>query len=228
MKLQTERKKIVVEGIKIAGGVGVCLFLYIAASAWASSAENGKTQAVAQSSQQTAEIATLRSKIDNSGSAQKIYADIVEERKNENFEIDNDKVRTVLQDLIVLHRLSINDKLEYSSDKEFKHPELTTVTTPMIVRQDAKLRFMAISDLQVYAFMRSLSHELPGIVRFTKFKLTRKAPFDNTVLTQITSGQAPQMVEAEIAFDWFAFKPEKEEKDAAASPSAPPATGGMQ
>lgn len=227
MKLQSERKKLAVEGAKLAAGVAVCVVLYVAASSWAGSAENGKNQATAQLSQQTSEIATLRAKIDNSGDAQKIYADVVEERKNEDFTIDNEKVRTVLQDLIILHRLSINDKLEYSSDKEFKHPELTTVTTPMIVRQDAKLRFQAISDLQVYAFMHSLSHKLPGIVRFTKFRLTRKSPFDNGVLVQIASGGAPHMVEAEIAFDWFAFKPEASD-ETEASPEATPEAGGMQ
>ena len=207
MKLQDERKSLAVESVKMLVVVGVFVAIYIGVSAWASSAEQSKTESANLAAQQQSEIATLRSKIDSSGSSQKLFATVVEDRKNEQFEIDNEKVRDVLQDLVKRYRLSVSDKLEYSAEKDFKHPELATVTIPIIVRQEARLKFSAISDLHAYAFMQALSRELPGVVRYTQFKLMRKAPLDAEAVTQLAAGKSVYTVDVELAFDWFGFKP---------------------
>jgi hypothetical protein len=218
MKLNTERKKLVVEGVKLLTVVGAMLALYLSISGWAVLVEKDKLENTQKSAQQLEEIKTLRSKIENSGSAKKLYATVVEDRKNEHFEIDNDQVREVLQELVKRHRLTVNGKLEYSTEKEFKHPDLASVTTPMIVRRDAKLKVNAISDMQVYAFMHSLSRELSGVIRFTSFKLIRKAPMDTQAITQLALGRPVFTVDAEISFDWFGFKQASESGQSAGNP----------
>lgn len=216
MKIQNERNRLIKEVIKLTVGVGVCLAIYLGASSWASSVEQSKTENTSRTAQLQTEITNLRTKVDSSGSAQKIYTGLVESRGNEDFEIDNEKVRAILQELVKRHRISISDKLEYSAEREFKHPELTTVTTPIKVRQEAKLRFAAISDLHVYAFMQSLSRELPGIIKFTQFKITRKVMVDEDAITQLALGRTINTVEAEVAFDWFGFD---QTNDAATKPA---------
>lgn len=205
MKIQNERNRLIKEVVKFTAIAGVCLAVYLGASMWASSVEQSKTQNTARTAQLQTEITNLRTKVDSSGSAQKIYTGLVESRGNEDFEIDNEKVRAVLQELVKRHRISISDKLEYSAERDFKHPELTTVTTPIKVRQEAKLRFAAISDLHVYAFMQSLSRELPGIIKFTQFKITRKVMVDEDAIAQLALGRTINTVEAEVTFDWFGF-----------------------
>lgn len=221
MKLEVLRKKLIKDSLKVFGAVAACVALYVAVSTWSSSAVQGKNEVDGRSAQQQGEIASLRDKIENSGSSQKLYAELSEERQNENFTIHNEQVREVLQELVKRYRLGIKDKLEYSAEQEFRHPELTTMTTPMIVRQETKLNFSAISDIHAYGFIRALSRELPGVVRFTRLKFTRKAVLDKSVLDQLAQGQTVYTVEVEMAFDWFGFK-EEEKADAEAAPAPEP------
>lgn len=215
MKLQSEQKALIVEGTKLLGVVGVCIALFVAAGAWKASMETSKTQEQGKAGQQTAEINTLRDKIKNSGASKELYASVVETRRNESFTIDNDKVRDVLQDLVKRHRLSVNDKLEYSAEKDFTSPSLTSLTTPITVRQEAKLKFAAISDLHAYSFIQALARELPGVVKYTHFKLTRKYPMDTELITQLATGRAVYAVDVELTFDWFSIR--NESQDAAAN-----------
>lgn len=224
-KFQAERKKLIAEAVKVAIGVGICGGVYAAAAIWSSSALQSKTDAENRVAQQRVEIANLNTKIDTAASSQKIYVEVVDTRKNESFTIDNDQVREVLQKLIKQYRLSVRDKLEYSAERKIV-PSGIAITTPMMVRQDTKLSFSAISDLQVYGFVQALSRELPGIVRFTKFSVTRKNPLDEAAFQQLALGKPVYTVEAEMTFDWYGFIP------AAAAPqtgSAPvPPAGGAQ
>lgn len=203
-KLQAERKRLIVGGIKVAIGVGVCVGAYVGASMWSSSALQGKTDAESRVSQQRAEIANLNTKINTAESSQKVYVQVVDARKNENFSIQNEQVRDVLQKLIRQYRLSVRDKLEYSAERKVT-PSGLTISTPMVVRQDTRLSVSAISDLHVYGFVQALSQELPGIIRFTKFKVTRKGPIDENMLQQLALGKAVYTVDAEMTFDWYGF-----------------------
>lgn len=214
MKLQSEQKALIVEGTKLLGVVGVCIALFVAAGAWKASMESSKAQEQGKAGQQTAEINTLRDKIKNSGASKELYASVVEARRNESFTIDNDKVRDVLQDLVKRHRLSVNDKLEYSAEKDFTNPALTSLTTPITVRQEAKLKFAAISDLHAYSFIQALARELPGVVKYTRFKLTRKYPMDTELITQLAMGRAVYAVDVELTFDWFSIRNESPEATA--------------
>ncbi len=220
MKLEEERKKLIIEIVKLIGGICVFVALYIGASAWQSGAVQVKTDALSKSSQLQAEISGLRSKIDSSGASQKIYANLVEERGNSNFVIENEKVRDVLQELVKRHRITVSDKLEYSAERDFKDPALSTVAMPITVRQEAKLKFAAISDVHAYAFLQSLSHELPGTIKYRQFKLSRKFDLDDELITQLALGRTINTVEVEVAFDWFGFK-NKVESDAPADGANP-------
>lgn len=223
-KLLTERKRLIADGVKAAIGVGICIGVYAGASMWSSSALQGKTTVENQVAQQRAEIANLNTKINNAESSQKIYVRVQESRKNENFSIDNEQVREVLQKLIKQYRLSVRDKLEYSAERKVT-PSGIEFTTPMVVRQDTKLSVSAISDLHVYGFVQALSQELPGIIRFTKFKVIRKNPLNDAALAQLALGKAVYTVEAEMSFDWYGFN---------SAPTAPegnapsPSPGGVQ
>lgn len=229
MKLESERKKLILDAVKMAVVIGIAGGIYFATSMWAGSVDKEKQTISGQASQQQSEIGAMHSKIDNSGTSKKLYTSVVEERGNEDFEIDTDKVRDVLQELVKQHRISLSDKLEYSAEHELKHPELTALTTPVFVRQDAKLRFSAISDLHVYAFIDGLARKLPGVIRITQFKLTRKAPLDTDTIAQLAEGKQVNTVDAELTFDWFGFKPVPEKQEPAAAennaPAAPPAMG---
>lgn len=221
-KLQAERKKLIVDGIKIAIAVGGCIAVYVGASMWSASVLQGKTDAENKVSQQRAEIANLNTKIDTAESSQKVYVQVVDARKNEDFSIQNEQVREVLQKLIKQYRLSVRDKLEYSAERKVT-PSGLTISTPMVVRQDTKLSVSAISDLHVYGFVQALSQELPGIIRFTKFKVTRKDPMDEAVLQQLALGKTIYTVDAEMTFDWYGFNP------APQADNAPlPGSGGAQ
>ncbi len=221
MKLEEERKQLIKEVIKLGVVVGVAVALYIAASTWSASIQQEKTQISGQASQQQGTISELRNKIDNSGNAAKLYSKVAHERQNEEFAIDNDKVREVLQELVNQYRLQVNDKLEYSSEKDLQSPELSMLTSAVKVRQETRLKFSAISDVHAYGFIEALSQKLPGIIKINQFSIVRKGRLDSVALNELSAGKLANTVDVEIVFDWFSIEPKSEKTDAGANAPAP-------
>lgn len=221
MKMQAIQRKLVIEGGIAVTAVAVFLGIFMGVSAWSKGAVSGKTEVEGRSGQQQGEINTLRSKIDNADSSQKTYAKIVEKRGNDNFVVDNDKVRETLESLIARHRVSIEGKFEYSPEEKLALPELANLTTGFTIRRDATLKFEAISDIHVYSFLNALANKLPGVVNFKSLIVKREKPLNSVALSQLSLGKEAYLVQASVIFDWYAVVPAAGGASASPAPVVP-------
>lgn len=225
MKLQNTKKQTIAIAVKSSVILVVAVAIYVAASMFQSSIEEKKASVESSNNQLQTDMANMLSKIENVDSSEKKYATFIAQRANQNFIIENEKVRDVLQNLISRYRLKLDGKLEYSAEKKLDAPELAALERPVLVREDAKLKFSAISDVQVFSFAKDLVEQLPGIVSFKRVKITRKGELDAATLTKLSAGQIEYLVDAEIVFDWYGLEPAQPPKDTNTA-SLPQATGG--
>lgn len=207
MKMQQQQIRTLISAGAAIGVAVVFVGIYLGVSSWANGAVSGKSELQSRSGQQQAEISNLRSKIDNADSSQKSYAEIVEQRGNDRFRIDNESVRQVLERLIVTYRISIDGKLEYSPDEKVEIPSLANATNSFIVRKDALLRFKAISDLHAYSFVNALAKEMPGVIQYKSFKINKTGELDSDALSKLSLGQEVALVDVEILFNWYGMQP---------------------
>jgi len=222
VKIKILKKKLVVEiGIAVAV-VAVFSGVYLGVSSWAAKATQSKSTIEGQYNQQQSETNTLRSKINNADSSQKTYTEIVEKRGNAEFSIDNERVRTVLEDLIRQYRIAIEGKLEYAPEAAVTGQGVDNLESKFVMRKSALLKFTAISDLHVYAFLDALSHELPGMVDYRKITIARRGHIDNAALAQLSLGKEVPLVDASVEFDWYGVLPkETKEEGQQAGPANP-------
>lgn len=203
MNLQALQRDLVKEAVRASGIVGGALALYLALSSWNSATFEEHMALQSRFGQEQAEIALLRTKVESAGTVGKSYGDLVTDRAGAGFEIDNARVRDVLQELVERYRLNLEGKLEYSAQQAYAPAAFQNLTNKFIVRRDARFVFTAITDQHVYSFLEALRRELPGIIRFTKFSLRRTAEADPTVIATLASGNPAYLVSAEVTFDWY-------------------------
>lgn len=223
MKLQEIKKQTTKIFIKSGAIVLASVVLYFAVSAWQSQVAEQQKHTEATRNQLQSDIATLKSKLENADASERNYALFISGRKSQELQIENDKVREVLQALINRYRLKVDGKLEYSAEKKVEHPELAALSRPIVLRQDVKLKFSAISDVQVFSFAKDLVEQLPGIIHYTKVLIQRKGELDTATFALLATGQLAYLVEAELTFDWYGLAPDesKDVNNASATPGAP-------
>lgn len=99
-----------------------------------------------------------------------------------------------------------NDKIsiskpEETNDEKFKRPSASVVSAEVAVP------FEALTDEDVYAFVRTLAEELPGIVRFKKFSVKRETRITDQVISTVAKEGKYKIVSGEIVFAISGIKP---------------------
>jgi TolA-binding protein len=82
-----------------------------------------------------------------------------------------------------------------------------------LVAGPMKLRFGAMSDVNVFRYILTLQRAFPGYLQFKSFQIQRDAPTEfNARVTAINSGQQSQMVSGSVDFMWWTMASEEQLK----------------
>ena len=71
-----------------------------------------------------------------------------------------------------------------------------------MMKSEMKIEVDAFMDEDVIAFIKGLENDLPGHVKITSLSLRRRGQLDQTALEQISEGNKPLLVQAEIGAEW--------------------------
>ena len=171
------------------------------------SANNSLRQTRSQLSSVTSQLGTMRNQINASGTAQERYVSIRLQRDQEDYGADTELLRERLIKLKDKYRLTDDISLKLSPEESPNVSAFAALNHNVRIRKSMQLKFGAMSDVHVFSFLDSFQRSMPGIIRFTKLDLKRKGDIDVTVLSQMTSGQNPPLVQAEVEFLWVTLSP---------------------
>ena len=196
-------------GIALAVVVATIALMEITAG-FEADAQNSLRQTRSQLSSTTSQLGTMRNQISESGSAQERYVGIRLQRDQEDYEADNALMRERLVALKEKYRLTDDLSIKLSPEEVVKTREFSALNHEVAIRKEMLLSFGAMTDLHVFSFLDEFQRVMPGVVRLTKMSLVRKKDLDVSVLSQMTSGGNPPLVEAKIEFLWATLKAKEE------------------
>jgi hypothetical protein len=71
-----------------------------------------------------------------------------------------------------------------------------------VLSTSVTIEMFGITDNDMLAFARALQTDLPGDVRLTELRLHRREVVDNALLARLRAGEAIDLVEGHLAFEW--------------------------
>lgn len=222
-KAKYMQKRLVRLAAIVVGIVVFCAVVMFLTGSMADDAATRKTTAEGARNSDASQIATIRSQIDQSGDAEKRFIDISLKHSSSDYSANTDTLKDWLRDMKNQYRFSDNFKLSLASDKPSDKPEFSNINFDVTVRAPMKLEFGAISDMHVFSFVRQLEQDMPGMVRLTKFEVTRKTDMDASSFRAMAAGSATEYVTSVIEFTWIGIEPKKQKTDS----TAPAAPGGV-
>ena len=215
-KLQNLKKRLGVEGAIAGVAIAVIGGITYFANSYSTNVttEQQQLQQSAQSLQ--AEYTSLIEQQQKAKSSLELYQKLTSGKNGGNFELDRRVVSQVMNKLVAQYLIS-DLKVSISPVETFEDPVFTK-KTGKIISSTVTLTFGAASDELVFAFVQRMSRELTGYMNIKELSLKRLAPIDNKSLYQISQGQRPVLVEAQVVFDWLGLQ--QNEPAAAPDPAA--------
>ncbi len=83
-----------------------------------------------------------------------------------------------------------------------------------LMRTDMTIEVDAFLDQDIVNFVKALKDKLPGHVRISSLSLTRRGPLDQQALEQISEGNKPLLVQAEMRARWHSLVANEDLPDA--------------
>ena len=204
MKFNTLRKQLIVEGA-ILGGVAVA---FTAVMLVISGVESSKLETKSQVSNEIRSIESntldLESRMGKAQSSLLLYQALKENRENETFDIDRDKIAELMQVMRKRFRLS-SLQMTVAPEREIENEKLQKKTM-RVISSDVQLQFGGMSDTHLYSFIDAMNQELSGFVKTKKLNMQRIKAIDESVLLQMRNGANPEMVSAVMDFTWVGLQ----------------------
>ncbi|MFZ4541186.1 MAG: hypothetical protein ACOYNL_05155 [Rickettsiales bacterium] len=218
-------KKLVKLAITIAVAIAITGGLFVGATMYADDIAKQKSDAESAYTTDNTLLNNLRTQMDTSGEAEKRFTALQEDHLNQNFSVNlegTDGLNEFLREAKEHYhfaKLSMKPVKEVPSDK----PALANFAHSVLVRPRLTLQIQAASDTHIFSFMEDLRRNAPGLVRIDKLELKRSAEMTDDVVTRISGGATPLLVDAKIEFTWIRIVPkEKKDDKAATAGGAPP------
>lgn len=226
-KMQLLKKQVTREAVIVAGAVVAVFVLYMVTGSFADSAMTKKNDAMNQYNQTQSQLGMMRGQITKSDSADKRYAEIKLQRDNEDYLNDTDKLKDLLKQMKDEYRFSDAMRLRISTEKVSEKPEFTPLNYKVVVREDMEMNTAAISDVHVFSFLQELERRMPGFIRVTKLKITRKTGMSIEALAQLSSGNKLEMIDTALKFTWLTLEDKNPAQPEGANAPAQPAQGAV-
>lgn len=197
----------------VGGIVVISIGAMVLTSSLADSAAQRQAAAESARNSDNAQISTMRNQIEQSGDAERRFIDIALNHTNNDYSANTDTLKNWLRAMKDQYRFTDNFKLTLANEKKSEKPEFSALNFDVSVREPMELKFGAISDTHVFSFIRQLEHDMPGMVRITKFNIQRKTDITTASLREFSGGAAPENVSADLEFTWIGLEPKQEKKD---------------
>ena len=233
-KMRSMKKRVTREAGMVAVAVVGAFALSMGTGYLSDGALNEKNQAMAQYNQTQSQLGVMRGQINKSDDAEKRYVDVKLDRDNEDYMNDTDNLKNLLKAMKDQYRFADSMKLTISADKPVDRPEFSALNYKVMLHEDMEMNVSAMSDVHVFSFLEDMKKRLPGLIRIKNFRINRKSSMSIESLTQMSSGNKPELVDATIKFTWLTLedknppKPPAEGAADASNPAQPPAAGGPQ
>ncbi|TAE82395.1 MAG: hypothetical protein EAZ74_00495 [Alphaproteobacteria bacterium] len=155
--------------------------------------------------QESARLADLEEKYHVYESSFSSYQEIHGKLKNEAYDLSTSKAQAILERLRKKHRIS-NLIVEMSPKRSYSQSAQKFVGFHPIYRR-IKIRCGAMTDVHVNLFAAQIMKLFPGRVHPVRIQMNRVRPFSQEVLSTVSKGASPVVVEAEITFLWLGIDP---------------------
>lgn len=133
-----------------------------------------------------------------------VYLEISKKRDDAGLSLDRQKVKDTIDKLKDQHYMP-SMRLSVSPVADSKETRMVRKTAQMIT-SEVGIRFEAVSDEELFAFIQTLPKELPGAVRVTKFSFNRINPVNDDQLLAITQKGAVAMLSGDMQFLWMGIR----------------------
>lgn len=154
------------------------------------------------------EVNTFTNQLENTKNAQAQFGKYLLTRSNDNFSVDVEAVKLLLNRLRDDLRLGKDLRLSLSNESTLNDSALQAVPHAVKVREATKLSLTAMTDLHMFTFIDAMLKEMPGIVQITGLKIMRKGDgLTARNLAIIGSGGRPDLAEGEVTFNWYDVQP---------------------
>lgn len=161
----------------------------------------------------------LREKFTNIQKDADIYSEYLERSKNEGLLVSRLQVANKFDELAEKYFMTLTKKA-MPAPQELKEKYARPFAIAM--SSDAQVSFEALTDEDVYAFIRSVTEEMPGIVKFKKFTIKRDSKVSDDNVRTIAAQGKFKLVSGEIVFTLYGLKlAESKAAGASANPIDP-------
>ena len=202
------KKKLIDFAIKAMVIIVICSGITWFAIYYYSTQENELRNAESEITNNVNEIAKIQDEVNIYEKSFTWFVKMKREIDNNKYELDADRGVKILELLGKKHRISnlfaeINAKQKIGTlEYDGHNPVSRTVS----------LRFAAMSDAHIYAFLRNIDKYFSGNIEFNKINITQKLAIDDNVLKEAKKGVTLELLEAEINFTWLGIEQKAEEK----------------
>lgn len=159
---------------------------------------------VGQMSSLNGQTTSLKDQFDKAQKSMPIYLEISKKRDEAGLSLDRQKVKDTVDKLKDQHYMP-SMRLSVSPVADSKEARMVRKTAQMIT-SEVGIRFEAVSDEELFAFIQAVPKELPGAVRMVKFGFNRINPVSDDQLLAITQKGAVPMVSGEMQFLWMGIR----------------------
>lgn len=209
-KLTVFRKKLIKEGLVIAGvvvAIGVVTAMVVG---WDEAAQAAKVQAQSLLSTAQSEVDIAKAQLSSIDEHMEAYRELDEKRDNEVYELNRAVFQDQMAALRAQYRLS-ELSLQLAPEQKLEMPALANNEVEAF-SAEVKLTLASMTDQHVYSFVQAMQRSLPGFVKLKQMTLKRNLNFDVNVLRQISKGDSVKMVSGDVVFDWIGLAPKPKAK----------------
>lgn len=133
-----------------------------------------------------------------------VYLEISKKRDSAGLSLDRQKVKDTIDKLKNTHYMP-SVRLSVSPVVDSKDSRMVRKTAQMIA-SEVGIRFEAVSDEELFAFIQGLPRELPGALRMTKLSFNRTNAVSDDLLLAITQKGAMSMLSGDLQFVWMGIR----------------------
>lgn len=220
MQIESIRKKLLKETVLALTGLivvaGITYFLDDYALGYRAETENMKKQVDGKIN----DTKKLQEKFVKVQTHTGLYEEYLKQSQQGGMSVEPSMVVSRLSELANKYYIhSGGNKITVGKPEELKDDRYNTATS-QVIAAEVKLPFEALTDEDVYAFVRAVGESMPGIVRFKKFTIKRESKVTDQVINAITKEGKYKLVSGEVHFTVYGIR--AKEPAAAANTSTLP------
>lgn len=210
VKTQSLKKKLIKLSIVGLVIVSVCAAAAYGVFAWSTSLLDEAKSANSKLSRARGDVSSREQKNREAQGYLELYNEIQGDSEQAKIsELDREKAEIWLKEQAlrnnIIHLEGSFEPIKPVEASAFKKKTFEGITSKVM------LKIGAMTDGQIYRFINSLLTEFPGYIKITSLTMTKQSEITESTLKSAARGNFPDMVKAEIEFNWIGVREVTEE-----------------